>query len=96
MNLPSNLFEKYQLQPVKSHRTERGDIITSFREHINQDRIGTKYKQLPVAYFAQLLSIYSDSDLYILLQKCNQAKSFTKCFWYFARPKKLSPDRVVA
>ncbi len=83
----ADLFGTYHLAPdTKSHRTERGDLITEFTEKLNQDRVGRK--PLAVSAVAYLLSPYSVSDLYLLLRKCNEAKSFGALFWYHTKPKK--------
>ncbi|MGV8131111.1 MAG: hypothetical protein ACP5N7_03350 [Candidatus Pacearchaeota archaeon] len=80
-----DLFSNYRIVSTKTKRSERGDLITSFTERINQERIGTAYKPLRLSYIANLLSVYKTGDLYVLLKKCGEAKSFSKCFWYFAR-----------
>lgn len=80
-----DLFENYRIVSTKTHRTERGDLLTTFTERLNQERLGTKYKPLNLKYVAHLLSVYKTGDLYILLRKCESAKSFSKCFWYFAK-----------
>lgn len=80
-----DLFNNYRIVSTKTKRSERGDLITTFTERLNQERIGTAYKPLTLSYIANLLSVYKTGDLYVLLRKCNEAKSFSKCFWWFAR-----------
>lgn len=82
-----DLFQNYRIVSTKTKRSERGDLITSFTERINQERIGTAYKPLRLSYIANLLSVYKTGDLYVLLKKCGEAKSFSKCFWWFALNK---------
>ena len=83
-----NLFnERYNFKPIKSHRTERGDLISYFTEKINAGRVGTKYKPLPISSIGNLLKIYTTSDLYFLRMKCEKAKNFYATFWYFVKPK---------
>jgi hypothetical protein len=79
--------EKYRFQTVQSRRSERGDLLEYFTNTINKQRIGTKYKQLSISYIGNLLSVYSTGDLYILQKKCNEAKNFSACFFWFAKNK---------
>lgn len=80
-----DLFSNYRIVSTKTKRSERGDLLTSFTERLNHEREGTIYKPLSLSYIANLLSVYKTGDLYVLLKKCGEAKSFSKCFWYFAR-----------
>lgn len=83
-----DLFANYRIVSTKTRRSERGDLITTFTERLNQERIGTKYPPLTIERVAHLLSIYKDTgDLHVLLKKCNEAKHFSKCFWWFALNK---------
>lgn len=82
-----DLFNNYRIISTKTHRSERGDLITTFTERLNQEREGTKYKPLSLSYIANLLSVYKTGDLYVLLRKCNEAKSFSKCFWWYSMNK---------
>ena len=83
----SNLFGHIVLESKRTHRSERGDLITYFLEKINSDRDGVKYKKLTVSYMAHKLSLYTTPQLYYLRIKCDEAKSFSKCFWFFANNK---------
>ena len=82
-----DLFSNYRIVSTKTRHTERGDLLTTFTERINQERLGTIYKPLSLSYIANLLSVYKTGDLYVLLKKCGEAKSFSKCFWWFALNK---------
>lgn len=85
MNSVKDLFDNYRLVPVKSRRTERGDLITEFAERVNAER--GERKPLTVAGIGYMLSPFNVSDLYVLLKKCQDAKSFSACFWHFVKPK---------
>jgi hypothetical protein len=82
-----DLFNNVRIAPTKSRRTERGDLITEFAERLNAER-SAPYKPLSISYVAYLLSHIKVSELYLLLKKCNEAKSFTALFWYYVKPKK--------
>jgi hypothetical protein len=81
-----DLFNNTRILSVKSRRTERGDLITAFTERLNQER-GDSYKPLTIQRVSYLLSVYKTGDLYYFLDKCNKAKNFSKCFWYFTVKK---------
>jgi len=82
-----DLFSNYRIVSTKTHRSERGDLLTTFTERLNHEREGTIYKPLSLSYIANLLSVYKTGDLYVLLKRCDNAKSFTATFWYFTKPK---------
>jgi len=92
MLIIKDLFQNYRIaEPVKKsgRRSERGDLIVEFTEKINSER--GERKHFTVSSMAYMLSIYKTGDLYDLLKKCNSAKSFTACFWYFVKPKLSTP-----
>lgn len=86
MQVVKDLFSNYRIVSVKSRRSERGDLITEFTERINSER-GDR-KPFTISAMSYFLSIYNVDDLYVLLKKCNEARSFTACFWYHVRVKK--------
>ena len=83
-----DLFQNYRIVSTKTRVSERGSLLTEFTERLNQEREATQYKPLSLSYIANLLSVYKTGDLYVLLRKCNEAKSFTATFWYYVKPKK--------
>jgi hypothetical protein len=82
-----DLFANYRIVSTKTRVTERGQLITSFTERLNQERLGTVYKPLTLGYIANLLSVYKTGDLHVLLKRCESAKNFSKTFWWFALNK---------
>lgn len=82
-----DLFSNYRIVSTKTRVTERGSLLTEFTERLNHEREGTAYKPLSLSYIANLLSVYKTGDLHVLLKKCESAKSFSKCFWWFALNK---------
>ena len=88
MKTTAQLFNGYAIQTKKSHRTERGDLISFFSEKINPDRVKAGYGEISMSRLAHLLSIYSTENLYQLRMKCERAKNFGACFNYYLFPKK--------
>jgi hypothetical protein len=85
MQTISDLFQGRTYEVTKSRRTERGDLISEFTARINEDR--GKYKPLIITNMVYLLSIYTTEQLYSLMRKCNEAKSFQKTFWWYVKNK---------
>lgn len=61
---------------------ERQSVIKQFVERLNTERRGTKYPELAPSAVAVKLSHLSLQDLYFLLKRANQAKSFSSYFWW--------------
>lgn len=75
--------------PVSKARTEREDLIEQFRERLNLERIGTKYK--PLSFMAVKMKVHhlSDHDLKYLWSICKDSKGgFSKCFFGSLKAKK--------
>lgn len=85
MQVVKDLFSNYRIVPVKSRRSERGDLITEFTERINAER-GDR-KLFTISTMSYFLSVFKTPDLYVLLNKCNHANSFTACFWAYVKPR---------
>lgn len=61
---------------------ERQSVIKQFVERLNVDRDGVIHKKLPPSAVAVKLSHLSLPDLYFLLKRAEQAKSFSAYFWW--------------
>lgn len=74
----------------KSHATERGELLTSFMEKININRISNKFKPVTIARIGQLVAHIPTKDLYYLKSICedsgNRSKnyhaSYSKTFYW--------------
>jgi len=82
------LLQGYNIPLIKSHRTERGDLISYFAEKMNASRNSAGYKELTIKAWACKLSIFNTEQLYHLRMKCDQAKNFGACFNYYVFPRK--------
>lgn len=89
MCMQAELFTKYQL-PVKSNKTERGELLVQFLEIINMSRTCNKYKPITIARVGMLVSHIPTKDLYYLLSVCKDAgtrakrydEGFAKMFYW--------------
>lgn len=79
---------------LKSRRTERSDLVDYFFLKIRPEYENYSKRKMKYAYMCQLLSPIGTGDLYILKKKCDEAKTFGKCFWYFVKPKVASTKKA--
>jgi hypothetical protein len=82
--MDATLFSKYQTN-IKSRATQRGELLKTFLEKINEGRKGTKYKPLTMAGIAVRLSKLSLNQLYVLASTCkdyeNRGGDYARCLW---------------
>ena len=76
---------------VKDRRTERGEMMRYFCRRLNVDRISDHYPKITMAHMGKILEKIPTKDLYYLKRVCEEAKSFSKRFWWELDPKK-HPD----
>ena len=61
-----------------------GDLFNYFQDReINLLRNG----EMKISYFAERLSPFKTSDLYVLLGKIGKAKNPAAMFWWYVKPK---------
>lgn len=87
----SDIIKDYKIAEAKAKNfnSERAELIQKFIDRIDEERVGTDYG--PVQPKAVALKINQNprlkemSDLYAFYQKCEKAKSFGACFFYFTK-----------
>lgn len=72
----------------KSKETERGELMAYFRDRLNRDRGKDGYPPLTMARMGKTLEKIPTKDLYYLKRVCDDAKHFSKKFWYELNPEK--------
>ena len=65
----------------KGPQSERADLVGQFTDKLNNERKGTKYKQLRPSFVAIKLSHIPTQDLYYFLKVCSQSGSFGRAFF---------------
>ena len=73
---------------TKSKETERGELMQYFRQKLNQERGKDGYPQLSMPRMGKILEKIPTKDLYYLKRVCDDAKNFSKKFWYELNPEK--------
>lgn len=65
---------------TKSHKSERGELLTEILNEINKERVGTKYKPLSIKLLAIKLGHIPTKDFYRLMSEArdyrNRGKSY--------------------
>ena len=72
----------------KSRQTERGELLQYFRQRLNMDRNKDGYPPISMPRMGAMLTKIPTKDLYYLKKVCDDAKHFSKKFWWEVNPKK--------
>jgi hypothetical protein len=85
-------IDEHMSQPsrrsTRDKATERGELLQYFVERINPGRKYDGYPPLTIARMARTLVGIPTKDLYYLKRICEEAKDFSKKFWWEVDPKK--------
>lgn len=74
--------------PKTKATSERAELVEQFVTRLNASRVAGGYKKLSPGFYASKMSHIPTDELYFFLKKCQQAKNFSSCWWYFCNPKK--------
>ncbi len=72
----------------KERATERGELMRYFMEHLNRARVRDGLPSLTMPRMGRILVAIPTKDLYYLKSVCEQARDFSKKFWWEVNPKK--------
>ncbi|TSC69075.1 MAG: hypothetical protein G01um101456_370 [Parcubacteria group bacterium Gr01-1014_56] len=72
----------------KERATERGELMEYFRDKLNRERVRDGLGSLSMSRMGKILQAIPTKDLYYLKTVCDQAKNFSKKFWWEVSPKK--------
>jgi len=78
---------------VKIRITERGEMMRYFCKRLNIDRARDGMTQISMARMGKMLEGIPTKDLYYLKRVCDDAKHFSKKFWYELNPEKFNKDK---
>lgn len=76
-----------QKSQKKDRATERGELMQYFMERLNRTRAKDGYAPLSLPRMGRVLQGIPTKDLYYLKSVCEQAKDFSKKFWWEINPK---------
>lgn len=72
--------------------TERGELMRYFCDALNRSRVRDHLPPLSMPRMGKILQGIPTKDLYYLKSVCEQAKDFSKKFWWEINPKKHVPQ----
>jgi len=78
----------------RDRATERGELMKYFMENLNVSRRRDGLPPLTMPRMGRLLVAIPTKDLYYLRSVCDQAKDFSKKFWWEIKPKPDAPQEV--
>jgi hypothetical protein len=79
-------------QRVKDKATERGEFLKYFASKLNVGRVRDGYPALTLGRMARTLQAIPTKDLYYLKRVCDDAKDFSKKFWWEIKPENHTPE----
>lgn len=68
----------------------RQELMKKFVDRLNGDRVAGGYKALPASFYVTKMydaGLKSDFLLWWFWGYCNEAKNFSKCWWWSLNPK---------
>jgi hypothetical protein len=77
---------------AKERVTERGELMQYFCDKLNPDRVRDGYSKITLGRMGKTLEKIPTKDLYYLKRVCEDAKNFSKKFWWEINPKKHQDD----
>ncbi len=72
----------------KTRKTERGELMRYFRTRLNASRAKDRLPLITMSRLGLILQGIPTQDLYYLKSVCDQAKHWSKKFWWEIDPKK--------
>ncbi len=87
-----DLIENYKVgKPTKTfQKSERAEIVKQFVDRLNADRVVMGYKPLRASFYAIKMAesgLKTNSDLYWFYRYCEEAKDFSKTWWWSLKVK---------
>lgn len=80
----------------KTVPTERGELMEYFRGKLNYSRVQDGLQPLSMPRMGRILEAIPTKDLYFLKSVCDQAKNFSKKFWWEINPKNHESETKAA
>ena len=92
-----DLTKGYEIKAAPKVHSERAELLQNFLDRLNAER--GNYKPLTAARLSMMLSdsqLKTNSDIYAFYRQCQNARHFSKFFWYSLRTKKDAQTSEVA
>ncbi len=92
-----DLLEKYKTNDKNTvQKSERAELVKKFVDRLNGDRLSSGFKALPASFYAVKMAQarLSTNDLYWFYRYCQEAKSFSKCWWWSLKPEEKNEKQT--
>lgn len=89
-HIKDHLFEESP-RSKRDKATERGELMKYFMQRLNTSRVRDGLPPLTMPRMGRLLMATPTPDLYYLKRICDDAKDFSKKFWWEINPKNHPP-----
>jgi hypothetical protein len=76
----------------QKRETERGELMKYFCDRLNPDRVRDGYPKISIGRMGKLFQDIPTKDLYYLKRVCDDAKNFSKKFWWEMNPSKHTDE----
>lgn len=73
---------------ARSRATERGELMKYFCHRLNASRARDGYPKITMARMGKMLERIPTKDLYYIKRVCDDARNFSKKFWWLLNPDK--------
>lgn len=87
-NLFGETVKRIEEPDKRDRSTERGDLMKYFMDRLNPYRRQDGFPPLTYPWMGRILQGLTLQDLYYLKSTCDDAKSFSKTFWWLLDARK--------
>ena len=77
----------------ETRKTERGELMQYFCKHLNHAHTRDGLPPIAMGHMGKLLQKIPTKDLYYMKSVCDNAKNFSKKFWYLLNPEKYDKSK---
>ncbi|MCR4325850.1 MAG: hypothetical protein NUV59_03535 [Patescibacteria group bacterium] len=77
----------------RSRQTERGELMRYFVEKLNAGREQDGLPPISMGRMGKMLEKIPTKDLYYIKSVCDEAKNFSKKFWWLLNPDKYDKGK---
>ena len=88
-----HISEHIKRAAIKTRQTERGELMRFFCKELNRSRRKDGLPDITMPWMGKILENIPTKDLYYIKRVCNEAKNFSKKFWWELDPNKHKEEK---
>jgi hypothetical protein len=89
-----HIGDHFNKRVASTRATERGELMQYFVQRLNASRAEDGLPPISMGRMGKLLEKIPTKDLYYLKRICDDAKNFSKKFWYELHPEKYDKKKT--